>query len=144
MPARARPAQPLPVVEKVAAERLLAQVKQAEEALGYLGDPLPPAARQAIAAAGDAGDEAKVGRAVCDMRVCPATLHRSGFARPGSTSLPTSMPVATSPFSGDGDAVQSVPIAPPATDPIAHSVAVFGCSNAARRESLRTYNGPRA
>jgi len=55
---------PLPVVEKVAAQPLLAQVKQVEEALEFLGDPLPPAAKQAIAAAADAGDEAKVVRAV--------------------------------------------------------------------------------
>jgi hypothetical protein len=56
----------LPVVDKVAAQPLLAHVKQVEEALDFLGDPLPSAAKQAIAAAADAGDEAKIVRAVQD------------------------------------------------------------------------------
>ena len=52
---RAGLAEPLAIVEKVAAQPLLAQVKQVEEALDFLGEPLPPAAKQAIAAAADAG-----------------------------------------------------------------------------------------
>ena len=56
----------LPIVEKVAAQPLLAHVKQVEEALEFLGEPLPPAAKQAIAAAAEAGDEAKLVRAVQD------------------------------------------------------------------------------
>jgi hypothetical protein len=55
-------ADPLPIVEKVASQPLLAHVKQLQEALDYLGAPLPHQAEDAVAAAG--GDEAKIVQAV--------------------------------------------------------------------------------
>ena len=41
-------AEPLPAVEKVAAQPLLAHVRQVQEALDALGNPLPQAAAAAI------------------------------------------------------------------------------------------------
>jgi len=59
-------ADPLPVVGKVAAQPLLAHVKQIEEAMEYLGEPFSPATKQAIATAADSGNDATLVRGVQD------------------------------------------------------------------------------
>src|SRR5258706_10962144 len=70
-------ADPLPRVEKVAAQPLLAHVKQLTEALDLLGDPLPEATKAALAAAATAGDDTAVARAVQDALdpLCLAVAH---------------------------------------------------------------------
>src|SRR5579871_6244506 len=50
---------PLPPVEKVAVQPLLAQVQRLTEALDYLGSPLPPRARAMLAKAAAETDEAR-------------------------------------------------------------------------------------
>lgn len=57
-------ADPLPIIDKVAAQPLLAQVKQLEAAMEDLGSPLPERVKAAIAEAGKGGDDAKVVRAI--------------------------------------------------------------------------------
>src|SRR5690349_9264062 len=58
-------ADPVPLVmEKVPAQPLLAQVNQLQEALDYLGTPLPAQTKSAIASAAKAGDDAKVSEAI--------------------------------------------------------------------------------
>src|SRR5687768_15642450 len=59
-----RAADPLPVVNKVAAQPLAAQVKQLMEALDYLGNPLPQASRAAVDAALKENDPAKQVQAI--------------------------------------------------------------------------------
>jgi hypothetical protein len=55
---------PLPLVDKVAAQPLLAQTKRLAEALEYLGSPLPQSARTALDKAAQDPDEARQVRAV--------------------------------------------------------------------------------
>src|SRR5438874_9121943 len=55
---------PLPVVEKVAAQPLLAQAQRVAEALGYLGSPLPESVRAALEKAAREPDETRQARAV--------------------------------------------------------------------------------
>jgi hypothetical protein len=59
-----RAADPLPVVNKVGAQPLAAQVKQLMEALDYLGNPLPQASRAAVDAALKENDPAKQVQAI--------------------------------------------------------------------------------
>jgi hypothetical protein len=63
-PGRPLQAQSLPLVETVEAQPLLAQVRRVAEALEYLGTPLPPATREALAKAEQEGDDARAVRAV--------------------------------------------------------------------------------
>src|SRR4051812_1606602 len=51
-------AEQLPIVEKVAAQPLVAQVRQVEEALEYLGSPLPDGVKAKLDEAFRAEDEA--------------------------------------------------------------------------------------
>src|SRR6266511_3584677 len=55
---------PLPLVEGVAAQPLLAQARRATEAMEHLGSPLSSGTRVALAKASQAGDDARVARAV--------------------------------------------------------------------------------
>jgi hypothetical protein len=56
--------EPLAVVEKVAAQPLVAHARQVQEAMEYLGTPLPAAAREAIGKARAGGDDAAAARAI--------------------------------------------------------------------------------
>ncbi|MFO0811345.1 MAG: CehA/McbA family metallohydrolase [Gemmataceae bacterium] len=55
---------PLPLVDKVAAQPLLAQVNRVAEAMAYRGSPLPEKVKAALAAAAKETSDAKVARAV--------------------------------------------------------------------------------
>src|SRR5437016_2528837 len=57
-------AEPLPLIDKVASQPLLAHVKQLEEALDFLGNPLPQATIDAISAVAQTGDDAKIAKAI--------------------------------------------------------------------------------
>jgi hypothetical protein len=56
---RPQKAPPLPMVEKVAAQPLVAQVKRLVEALDFLGSPLPPRVKAQIESAASEKDETK-------------------------------------------------------------------------------------